>query len=354
MIKDIIKTQMRKTGLVKSLEIENHKLEDAVYNLENELMTLKNHMEYQAEFSKRVIEKFGTTPNFNHLKKSLKGNDGYLFLVNDSNNEIRQHYDQTYINKFNSPLFKKIINSRKEYCGNNNIKYFFFVVPDKSYICQDFLPFEIIIAKRNYDLINDLIPDFSDKLDPNCYWKTDSHINYVGGKEITYKILKHIDNNFNKNDFEKLINDQMAVNITKLPTRDLLMPETWSYSDDEKIEYLNEKTLFFDFKNLIKKSVPEEFKLKRETEYHTNEKGLKDLKILILRDSSTTYIKNFLLLYCKELLCYWDYWGFNKELIEWYEPDIILEIRTERLLENMEDEIRNRRLYNKEYQFLSP
>ena len=113
MIKDIIKTQMRKTGFVRSLEIENHKLEDAVYNLEKEITALRNHVEYQAEFSKKIIEKFGTTPNFEHLKKSLKGDDGYLFLVNDSNNEIKQHYDQTYINKFNPLLFKKIITFQK-------------------------------------------------------------------------------------------------------------------------------------------------------------------------------------------------------------------------------------------------
>ena len=156
-------------------------------------------------------------------------------------------------------------------------------------------------------------------MDPNCFWKTDSHINYIGGKEITYNILNHIDNNFNKKDFENLIDEQMEVNIKRLPTRDLLMPDTWSYSDVEKIEYSDEKTLYYNLKNLSKKSVPEEFKSKRETEYHTNEKGLKDLKILILRDSSTSYIKNFLLLYFKELLCYWDYWGFNQEIIEWYQ-----------------------------------
>ena len=342
MIKDIIKTQLKKTGFVKSLEIENHKLEQ-------ELLNLRDIIEYQTEYTKRLIEKFSTTPNFDHLKKSLKGNDGYFFLVNDSNNEIRQHFDQTYINKFNSSLFKKIIKSREEYCENNNIKYFFFMIPDKSVVCQDFLPFEIKIVERNYDLINDLIPDFSDKLDHNCFWKTDSHINYIGGKEITYNILNHIDNNFSRYDFEKLINDQLTVNFTRLPCRDLLMPETWSYSDVERTEFLDEKTLFYDFKNLTSNSVPEEFNSKRETDYHTNGKGFKDLKILILRDSSTSYIKNFLLLYCKELLCYWNYWGFNKELVEWYKPDIILEIRTERLLENMNEEIDNRKVTEEDH-----
>jgi hypothetical protein len=40
MIKDIIKTQMRRTGFVRSLEVENQKLEVNIKNLENEVLNL--------------------------------------------------------------------------------------------------------------------------------------------------------------------------------------------------------------------------------------------------------------------------------------------------------------------------
>ena len=53
--------------------------------------------------------------------------------------------------------------------------------------------------------------DFSDELDSSCYWKTDTHINFIGGKEITFKILNYIDNHINKKDYEQIINDQMTV-----------------------------------------------------------------------------------------------------------------------------------------------
>jgi hypothetical protein len=74
----------------------------------------------------------------------------------------------------------------------------------------------------------------------------------------------------------------------------------------------------------------------RETEYYYNPDSFTDLRVLILRDSSLTYLKDSLSVYFKEMLLYWDHWIFNKELVEWYKPDLILEIRTERFLENME------------------
>jgi hypothetical protein len=346
MIKDIIKTQMRRTGFVRSLEIENQKLEVNIKNLENEVFNLRNEIEDK----KKILEKFATIPDFQNLNRSLKGKDGYLFLVNDSNNEIRQHYDQTYLNKFNETLFKKILNSRHSYCNNNNIKYFFFMVPDKSYVCRELLPFDIKFIKRNYNKIENLVPDFSDKLDPSCYWKTDTHINFLGGKEITYNILNHIDPNINRAVFDKLIDEQMDVSddYTIQPACDLV--SKWSYSKEELEEYLNEKQIFYTNKYTRDlENIPEKFKFnsKRQTYSCINSESFTDKRVLIFRDSSTEFLKNIMSIYPKEQLCYWDHWCFNKELIEWYKPDIILEIRTERLLDNMENEIgKRKKLYN--------
>ena len=343
MIKDIIKAQMRKTGFVRYLEIENQKLEMNIKNLQDEVLYLRNEIEYK----QKILEKFATIPNFKHLDRTLKGKDGYLFLVNDSNNEIRQHYDETFINKFNVQLFNKILASRKDFCYNNNIKYFFFMVPDKSIVCKDLLPFEIKILKRNYDKIKDLVLDFTDKLEPSCYWKTDTHINFIGGKELTFNILNHIDNSLKREDYDQLIIDQMNISdqYTLLPACDLI--SHWSYSKEELEEYRNEKQIYYCNKYSINlnEEIPEQFKFnsKRETHYCSNEKSLTDLKILIFRDSSTEFLRNVMSLYPRELLCYWDHWCFNKELIEWYKPDMILEIRTERLLDNMENEIEKRK-----------
>jgi hypothetical protein len=331
----------------KTLEIT--KLKGIIKVLEGKIKTLKKEK-----------EKLCTVPNFEGFRKSLKGKKGFekfLFLVNDSNNEIRQHFDQYYVNKFNSSQFIENFKCKKEFCKNRNIKYYFFLVPDKSYICRDLLPFDIKIVKRNYDLINHLVPDFADYLDQTSYWKTDTHINFLGGKELTFHILNHVDNKFKRKTFDKLIDEQMITfyekkeKITFFNTNflacDLVYKDSFSYSEEERLKYCDEKTRTLEHKYIkdIKESLPEKFKFfdKRETDYYFNENSLTDLKVLVLRDSSTNYIKSIIPIYFKEVLLYWDHWIFNKELVEWYKPDIILEIRTERLLENMESEIIKRK-----------
>lgn len=238
------------------------------------------------------------------------------------------------------------------------IDYFFLLVPDKSYVCRDLLPFDIKIVKRNYDLIKHLVSDFADDLDYTSYWKTDTHINFLGGKELTFHILNHIDNKFKRENFDKLIDEQMITFNEKkemitffdrkfLASCDLVSENSWSYSEEERLKYCDETTMYLDHKYIkdIRDGLPEKFKFFdiRRTDYYLNENSFTNLKVLVLRDSSTNYIKGILSIYFKEVLLYWDHWIFNKELVEWYKPDIILEIRTERFLKDMESEIIKRR-----------
>lgn len=307
-----------------------------------ELLKQKRLLQKKLEKLEKEKENLITVPNYKNIKKiALKGKNGYLFLVNDSNNEIRQHFDNSYYNTFNAYIFMKSLNSKKKFCRNSNIKYSFFIIPDKSLVCKDFLPFEVRLIKRNYDSIKNLVSDFIKKLDPTCYFKNNSHINYLGGKELSYCYLNHVDTNFKRENFNKLINEQIRIG-DELHNGDLTWDKNWSYSDEEKEDYLNEKVITFRNNNLINlsKDLPEKFRLVRirKTEHYKNPQSLTNLKVLIFRDSSLDFLKDILSTYFKEILLYWDHWFFNKELIEWYKPDIILEIRTERFLENMKYE----------------
>lgn len=270
-----------------------------------------------------------------NLKKSIKGENNYLFLVNDSNNELKQHFDPSYENKFNKDIFLKQFNEKKTYCEENKIRYYFFLVPDKSLVCKNFLPFIPHYLKRNYNTIKDL-PDFIDYLDYSCYFKNDSHINYEGGKKLSYYYLKYIDPDFDENIFKKLIDEQIISREIEHPG-DLIMAKNWSYSDEEKDDFPNDKVIKYINKCLLllNHKIPKRFeKSVRETVYYKNKQGLSNLKVLILRDSSINMLKDILSIYFNEILLYWGYWSFNKDLIEWYKPDIILEIKTERFLEN--------------------
>ena len=304
-------------------------------------ITFKNTEEMAEEYLD-LYYGYLTEYKFPYLKKSLKGKNGYLFLINDSNNEIRQHFDQLYNSNFNLENFFRYFNLKKKYCIDKNIKYFFFIIPDKSLICNDFLPFDTPIIKRNYNLISNLVPDFVTDLDHTCYFKNDSHINYLGGKELVSCYLNYIDNNFTKEDFNKLINEQISTTSLSY-NGDLTLEQNCSYSDEEKKDYLNEEIVIYKNENLVdlKENLPEDFKKVgiRETEYYTNPYSITDLKVLILRDSSTIQLKDVLSVYFREMILHWDHRLFNKELVKWYKPDIILEIRTERFLELMDDHV---------------
>jgi len=302
-------------------------LEGEILERENELKVLNTE-----------LDKIRTVPKFENLNKTLKGKDDYLFLINDGNEEIRQHFDRAYVNQFKKSVFIENLNNKEGCCETNNIKYYFFIVPDKSYVCRDLLPFDVKLVKRNYDQVKDLVPDFSDKLDPSCYWKNDTHINFVGGTELTYNILHYIDKNFTRDEFDRLINEQIVVK-DEIPHGDLMTPINWSYSEEEKekYNYAKDKFLYNKFIKDLRGTLPEQFKYdaRRETVYTMNENSLTDLRVLIFRDSSTNYLYSLLSMYFKEMLLYWDHWILNKEIIEWYKPDIVFEIRTERFLDRM-------------------
>ena len=209
-------------------------------------------------------------------------------------------------------------------------------------VCSDLLPFKLNVIKRNSNTITELT-DFKDKLNCNCYFKIDTHINYIGGMELSYYYLNSIDPSFKRESYDNLLKQQVTrekMNLKNIGNiGDLLSQRNWSYSLDEKKNHLNEVTTFLKNKNIVNKNndLPEEFKLHntRESEYYHNPEAYTDLRVLILRDSSLTYLKDSLSVYFKEMLLYWNSWVLNKELVEWYKPDMILEIRTERFLENV-------------------
>ena len=45
-------------------------------------------------------------PNYKSLNKTLKGKNNFLFLINDFNNEIKQHFDDFFISEFDIVNFK--------------------------------------------------------------------------------------------------------------------------------------------------------------------------------------------------------------------------------------------------------
>lgn len=125
-----------------------------------------------------------------NLKRTLKGKKGYLFLINDNNNELRQHFDENYESIFDFNKSLKVQKIKKDWLNSMNIPFYSFSVPDKSIICKDFLPFKFNKINRLIEQIDYIIDLKCEELNHLHYFKSDTHNNHKGGELLAFKILK--------------------------------------------------------------------------------------------------------------------------------------------------------------------
>lgn len=290
---------------------------------------------YEGRLPKKLTLKEALNQN---LKKSLKGKNDYLFLINDSNSELRQHFDNEYISPFSLEKSKKVQKIKKDYCNNLGIPFYSFGVPDKSIICTEYLPFSFDKIKRTLEERDDIIDLKCDELNHTHYSKLDTHTNYKGGKLLAFQILKHIDSSFTRKYYENMF--RYANMIEYELSHDLATYGNWSYSFAEftRLRHIidSSKDMSFQPKNLknVSSEIPKEFATVNRSKsiWFKNPDSYSDLKALILCDSTMIYLRNYLSFYFKDMFLYWDHGTFNRDIIDWYEPDIILEVRIERFL----------------------
>ncbi len=304
--------------------------------------------------------------NFEKLNRALRGKDDYYFLVNDSNAELRQHYDPYYINKhYDEEKTRDTINYKKEFFKKRGCNYGCFVFADKSVVLREYLPFDTCKPIRIIDNLSDCLYDLREVIEKEDFSHGDTHcsmrasiriVSYIlekllnGDLEISindlqrstdfsltdiiqYKIKEML---FSSN-YEDILKGMLDIKIE--PHHDDLLDElNYSYPEDHLTfqDTFEDLTALYTKKDYIDKKddIPEQFSIvgNRESEYYYNENSLTDKKALILHDSSAISLKPALISVYREIFFYWDHWNFNKELVEWFNPDDCIEIRIERMI----------------------
>lgn len=277
--------------------------------------------------------------NFQGLKKTLKGKNNIFFLINDSNQEILQHYDNTFQTKLEYDLFIKSIESKNHFLKNLNINYNLYIIPDKSVTLRKYLPFKTITPNRHTNNLKGYLYDLHEIITEEDTLSNDTHLSEKSSPKIVSYILS------------KMYNEDCSYFKTKLNERITLIPyehegdlfnyQNWSYDKDKsyydnKFIKSSKVEITDEYESISLDNVPKEFRYisKRKSQYYINENALLDKKALIIHDSATEKLmKTFIATY-KEVFFYWDHWYFNKDLINWFKPDDVIEIRTERFLEN--------------------
>jgi len=290
-------------------------------------------------FANIIPKKFTLKDLLNlNLKKTIKGKNDFLFLINDVANELRQHFDMSYKNKFNVNDFLDEYYFKKLLFKKNNIDYFYFVIPDKSIVCKNFLPFEVNYIKRNVDEVNEII-DFVNNLNNTCYYKLDTHVNRKGAEILSFLMLNYMDNEFTIKEWNNLMN--INVEDNKQPRDwDLLSDMNWSFSDKERRVLKDKYSDYFEFflKPINSKDLHDDIpeflsSNKRPTFFTINQDSFSDKRVLIFRDSSFWIFKPFFSHYFKEMCIFWDHGSLDERIINFYKPDVIIEARTERYID---------------------
>lgn len=127
--------------------------------------------------------------------KTLIGRSGFLFLINDSSNEIDLHKNGS--KRCSDDIVMKYSKVKNKYC--------MLVYPNKSFVCQKYLPDEYkpLIYRDQYN-------QFKEALDEHLYdglehmkengekyfYKTDTHMNLLGTYMLISKFINYINDKF--------------------------------------------------------------------------------------------------------------------------------------------------------------
>jgi hypothetical protein len=280
------------------------------------------------------------------MSKTLIGKNGYLFLINDSCDEINTH--QNNVCKLSADFYKK-------YTFNN---FLLVVFPNKSLTCKQYLPdgydlqYRPTFNKYADYLKNNIIDGYNVIINKtDTFYKTDTHLNLKGSYAIYLNFIEKINNLFKLNIISKIVNiQQMETTLSSLNCG--IGDLTWQQNLGNQILTNTQDNYYFttDFEQIYTKhSVNGNIRLLKNMKDITTEKintiidwniisectlfvknDLKKHRVLIFYDS---FLLSTLALYLEMFNeVYMIKSVYNTEAINEINPDFVFEFRVERFL----------------------
>jgi len=270
------------------------------------------------------------------MANTIVGENNTLYLKS----EIYQHYE--YDDKINEQNIVQYYMQNKK----NKHDHIMFIVPDKSIVCKNNIPENIDTTNeyRIIDNINDL--DIIDlrkcvSFNDEDYYRSDTHINDKCSLKITKKIIQLLGFDINVDYIDKYI---------EISTHKFMGDLTTPLNLKEQCDVLKYEESILKYKNInyekyANKITIDKIKFRicssRASKHVINKDCIINKKILIYGDSTTSNkIFEFIAFYFKESFFLWNHLYNYKSLIDDYNPDIFIDIRTERYM-NIPENILN-------------
>lgn len=283
------------------------------------------------------------SPNRNDV---LVGTNGHFFIAQKDQEIFIGKHDYT-VERIDSMM--NIWEIREEYLKSKNISFYWLVAPNKHHVYPEYLPFTHKERNGNRTLI--LQTRFNQQFPSKFIYPLNAMINH---KEKQYAYFKQDNHWTNKGAFiayeelmKKLKNDFPALNMINSESVSWRRAER---NDGNLLNFLGKKG------ELSEMYFSAEFPNSSATEatkfgfkpleglpswdyeiYYKNENALNKKKVLIIRDSFGIFIMPFLNETFSETLYIFDRWkyGVNKEIIELFQPDIIVFLTLETHTDNI-------------------
>ncbi len=271
-------------------------------------------------------------------QKVVRGKNGWYFLGDSFSNVIKESKG---IENFSTEKLTSIvqkINENKDWLKERGIAFYFAVAPNKASVYGAYLPIRqsenktttAQLDSASIDRFNfiDLKQDFPTAKDARLYNKTDSHWNDYGAYLAYVTLMQKIKTKFPQ--------------AKALAQSDFSIDTVISYQQDlTRMLALKVKEEVIVFKpRKAENAVQQENELvapknytRPPSDYEMRFKSdVNNLKVLVLHDSFTTHLKQFIKESFGEVVFIWDT-KFNKALIEKERPDIVIQIIVERHLD---------------------
>ena len=281
----------------------------------------------------------------------LMSDDNWLAYINDIS---IQDYQNTW--PFSAGEFQKIGNNLEileDYQNKNGVKIYIVIVPNKNTIYPEYIPSEIPVLSEvsRINQFMSLSEEYGDikvidlreaffqaKENELIYYKTDTHWNsrgaYLGYSMLVNEINRDFPQitAFSFDHFESALVEDEEGGLAALIEMDI-DEEFYSlwYKDKSSFQFHQGPEYTEDYYSLWYKD-KSAFQIHQGPEYTIiNQTGDKDLRIVMFHDSFGFNLLPLLAEHSKTLVGVYS-WIFQPEILEYYEPDIIIFERTERFL----------------------
>lgn len=267
--------------------------------------------------------------------------DGVLYLINDSSNELGQHYENKIIHDPIEVRDSIVLNKIKI----PNIQYLFRIIPDRSVLMYDHLkPFLGEKLYRTYtdavcqidytgDTYDNIIELCHKHRSPTCL-PDNSHPNTLSQYAVYLNIIRELE--LTEISYEVTFNGKTDYDLREPlnnGNRPLSKISTWPIPAIKQLVENDFERFQYDVMGWVKTSVEfTDFPIfKRYMDVYINKKEINNLRVIIFHDSNMIYSnKEWYAQHFKETYFYWT--TFNSMIVNYFKPDIVIEITMERFL----------------------